>query len=34
MIQFADDTTLFLDDTTNSLLAALNTIEIFVHYPV
>ena len=29
MIQFADDTTLFLDGTTNSLLAALNTIEIF-----
>ena len=29
MMQFADDTTLFLDGTTNSLLAALNTIEIF-----
>ena len=29
MTQFADDTTLFLDVSTNSLLAALNTIKIF-----
>ena len=29
MAEFAYDTTLFLDGTTNSLLAALNTIEIF-----
>ena len=29
MTQFADDTTLFLDGSTNSLLAALNIIEIF-----
>ena len=29
MTQFADDTTLFLDGSTNSLLAALNTIELF-----
>ena len=27
--QFADDTTLFLDGTKNSLEAALNTLEIF-----
>ena len=27
--QFADDTTLFLDGSKNSLLAALNTVEIF-----
>ena len=29
MIQFADDTTVFLDGTKDSLLAALNTLEIF-----
>ena len=29
MTQFADDTTLILDGTTNSLGAALNILEIF-----
>ena len=29
MTQFADDTTLILDGTTNSLEAALNILEIF-----
>ena len=32
LTQFADDTTLILDGTTNSLQAALNTIEIFGNY--
>ena len=29
MTQFADDTTVFLDGTKDSLVAALNTLEIF-----
>ena len=29
LTQFADDTTLFLDGSKDSLLAALNTLEIF-----
>ena len=34
MTQFANDTTLFLDGSKDSLVAALNTLEIYLdHYP-